>query len=93
MIPKCSEVICNYNRYGFSNSKNLISLYIAAYWCKDGGEIAKYNEYSMTLSPGIMRYFLKHSIIFHKICFEHCFAYCDWFHPVNTDLDIDLASL
>ena len=49
---KCSEVICNNNRYGSSNSKNLGSSYIVAYWCKDGGEIAKYNECDTTPSPG-----------------------------------------
>lgn len=40
----CFEVICHKNRYVSSNSKNLRSSYIVAYWCKDGGEISKYNE-------------------------------------------------
>ena len=83
---KYSQVICNNNRYGSSNSKNLRSSYIVAYWCKDGGEIAKYNKYDTTPSPGTIRYLLKHSIIVNNRCFEHWFAYCDWFHPVNTNI-------
>ena len=45
---KCSEVICNNNRYGSSNLKSLRSSYIFAYWSNDGDEIAKYNEYDTT---------------------------------------------
>ena len=78
--------MCNNNRYGSNNSKNLRSSYIVGYWCKDGGEIAKNNEYEMTPYSGITLYFLKHSSIFHNWCFEHWFAYCEWFHPVNTDI-------
>ena len=61
-------------------------LHIVAYWSQDGFEIAKYNEYDKTPSPGIIRYFLKHSIIVYERCFEHWFAYCEWFHLVNTDI-------
>ena len=76
----------NNNQCGSCNTKNPRSSYIVAYWCKDGSKIAKYNEYDTTPSPGVISYFLKHSIIVHNKCFEHWFEYCEWFHPVNTDI-------
>ena len=66
--------------------KNPRLLYIVAYWCKDGSEIAKYNEYDTTPLLGINRYFLKHSIIVHNKSFEQWFACCEWFQSVNTDI-------
>ena len=86
---KCLEVICNNNQYGSNNSKNLRS-YAVAYWYKDGGEIAKYNEYDTTPSLGIILYFLKHSIINALNVSLHI---VNGFILLTLILDTDLASL
>ena len=64
------------------SSRNSRSSYIRAFWTTENGRIATFEEMDWTPRPGIIQFFIKHSLTLSEESFEHWFAFCEWFLPV-----------
>ena len=83
---KYSGLIVNYVAYSSSDSKNSRSAYIVVFWSNSNGNIASFKEMEISARPGVIGFFLKHTTEVNGNCFQHWFAFCDWFYPFNTSI-------
>ena len=83
---KTSELSVAGEVLGSSISRNHRSSYVVAYWASNAGEISKFCDMGLSPRPGIIKHFLKHSLIFGDQHYEHWFAYCEWFLPVEEHM-------
>lgn len=83
---RATEISVAGDIFGSSISRNSRSSYIIAYWVKSDGQIREYNSMGLTPHPGLIKYFVKHSLMVGDKSYTHWFAYCDWFLPINDTL-------
>ena len=83
---KTSEISVAGEILGSSVSRNHRSSYVVAYWASRAGEIRKFCDMGLSPQPGIIKYFLKHSLTVVDQSYTHWFAYWHWFYPVEEHI-------
>ena len=71
--------------FGSMKSRNHKSAFFFAFWPLQNGRIASLNEMELSPRPGVIQYFVKHSIIIESISYSHWFAFCKWFLSVDNE--------
>ena len=85
-FQKLKDIIVIEDRYSSKLSRNASSSYIAAFWPTSGGHAASFDEIRFCPRLGTINYFIKHSLLIEGKSYEHWFAHCNWFYPVQHEI-------
>lgn len=88
---KVTELSISGNIYGSDLSRNNRSSYIVAHWASNDGNIKSFDEMELSPRPGIIKYFLKHTLTIHVTSYEHWLAFCDWFLSVPDHIRFEFG--